>query len=473
MDDAEAGNPTGTRYESRVVHGLNYAPSNRTNLVLEVDVLNGQFAGERSSVGTSIGGDTFRERRNENWSLGIALPRKAYLSILANRALIQLGQQTFTWGTGYLANDGAGDPDFGDARQGSLVERVLVATSPWARTEGASPWLRGLSFLAAADVIFRDDNASLIDGDFAFGGVLGARIERENVSLGVFESFRKQRDRVDPNSAEAGERTIVRTYATNVYGRGRVWESGPHGLTLEGEATYVAGFTDRPYLDETLEDGAKVRAFGGLFRVRYDHDDANFTARLELGAASGDNDPRDDVARSFSFNSDYNVGLILFEQILPMVTARSVDRVNDRGLLAETPGGLRYTVNQGTVTNALYLYPVVRWRPNDMVDLRFAYLMARSAADFADVYQTGLSAGYNTTPGGVSPGSRFLGHELDLGARFNFNMARLDGNNDEPVGPGVTERLGVEGGVFFPGAAFSGLNMDPVYTVRGHFDVIW
>jgi hypothetical protein len=475
LDNQQTTHREGTRYESRIVHGLSYAPSRRTMIHLEADILNGQFAGDTTDVGTSIGDDTFRERRNENWSLGIALPRKAYISILTNFALFQIGQQSFTWGTGFLANDGNGDPDFGDARQGSLVERASFVTAPWSRHAELSPWLRGLSFLGGVDVVFRDDNASLIDGDFAYGGVVGARIEHPLLTLGVFEAFRKQLDRVDPLYPEAGERTFVRSYATNVYARSRVWQNETQGLTIEGEAAFVAGQTDRPYFDETLRDGAKIRGFGTVLRARYDHDPAGFSARLEFGLASGDNDTRDDVARGFSFHSDYNVGLILFEQMMPLITARAIDRINDRGLIAVTPGSLRYAVNQGTVSNALYVYPVVRWRPDDIVDLRFAYLMARSSADFADTFQSALGGGYNTTPGGDAPGSRMLGHEFDFGARFTFNGAKLDGaaTDGATTRPGVAERLGAEAGVFLPGAAFEGLQSDIVWTVRGHFDVIW
>jgi hypothetical protein len=474
LDDAGTTLEQGTRYESRVIHGVSYFASRRLQLVLEADLLNGQFAGQRTGVGTSIGDDTFRDRRHEDWSLGVALPRRAYVAILLDRALLQIGQQTFTWGTGMLANDGAGDADFGHVRQGSLVDRVAVATMPFLRSPNASPWLRAMTVLVAGDFVFRDDNASAIDGDVAFSGVVGARIDRPRVTLGAFAGYRNQRDREDPLYPEDGERTYLRTWVTDVYGRGVVWSREGQSLTLEGEAAFVAGRTDRPYLDETFEDGARIRALGALGRVRYDHDGAGLSARLDLGVASGDNDSRDDVARAFTFHTDHNVGLVLFDQVLPLLTARAVDRVNDPGLLAVTPGGLRYTVNQGAVSNALYLYPVVRWRPTPVVDVRLAWLLARSAADLVDAYQTALAGGYNTTPGGASPGDRLLGHELAGALRLHLGPAALDGDTpDAPRRAGVSEHVGVDAGVFFPGPAFAGLGIDTAWTVQGHFELAW
>lgn len=88
LDNADTTHAQGTRYESRILHGLSYAPSRRVQIYLEADILNGQFAGDTTNVGTSIGDDTFRERRNQNFALGYALPRKAYVNVLTDWALL-------------------------------------------------------------------------------------------------------------------------------------------------------------------------------------------------------------------------------------------------------------------------------------------------------------------------------------------------------------------------------------------------
>jgi hypothetical protein len=156
------------------------------------------------------------------------------------------------------------------------------------------------------------------------------------------------------------------------------------------------------------------------------------------------------------------VGLVLFEHVLPLVTARSIDRVNDPSLVAVSPSGLRHTVNQGAVSNATYVNPTVRWRPVGDLDLRIGWLWARTAADLVDVYETARVGGYNTTPGGATSGARSLGHELDASVRYPIPL---------PAAVGID--VGVDGGVHLPGAALDGVVDDPVWIARARLDLTW
>ena len=115
-----------------------------------------------------------------------------------------------------------------------------------------------------------------------------------------------------------------------------------------GEIALILGHTTRPYLEETFEDGAEIRAFGGMTRATVPL--APIKMHLEIGYASEDNDPMDSTMRTFNFHSSFGVGLVLVDHVLPMMSARSVDRINDESLLDVTPPSLRFTVNQGTAT---------------------------------------------------------------------------------------------------------------------------
>src|SRR5262249_3229080 len=153
----------------------------------------------------------------------------------------------------------------------------------------------------------------------------------------------------------------------------------------EGEGAMIIGDTDRPYLDET-RNGAAIRAWGGVLRLRYDDPTLRLTVKSEIGYASGDNDPHDNVVRTFSFDPDYKVGLILFDQVLARLSARAADRITSPGLAAVPPSGARFIPTQGSVTNAVYANPVARLRPLPGVDLRLGYLLAWSAGDLVDPY---------------------------------------------------------------------------------------
>lgn len=451
---------------SRLLAGADWRPTDRTTVEFELEAMNGQFAGQTTQVGTDYSDDVFRVRRADSRDLTVVVPRKLNVQLLFPEwGQLRLGAQTFTWGTGMLANDGAGDPDFGDANTGSIVARAAVIVTPWRYRETAVPQLRGLAFFVSGDVVIRDDNAELFEGDLAFAGVAGLRVTHPLWEAGALVVARAQRDRVDPYDPR-DTRTQVRAFPVDVFGRVVLTRFTSHQRVLvEGEVVTVNGWTNRSYLDATVEDGARVASWGGLLRVRYDHDDLGVTAKVEAGFATGDNDVRDDVVRSFSFHTDHNVGMLLFDEVLPLVTARALDRAADPALLAVPSPAGRYTVNQGAVSNAVYVNPVLRYAPVTGLDLRLGWVAAWSAGDLVDVYQTGIGGGYPTTPGGVSGGSHTLGHEVDLGARYTVAI------------PGATAlTFGAEGAVFAPGAAFDGVGgdrLDTQWLGRGRLDFTW
>ena len=426
---------------------------------LELEAFSARWGGG-TPLGTDYAPDVFAiDRTGGGSELAVVMPRQAWLSVGGRRGLARVGAQTFTWGTGMLANDGAGDPVFGDAVRGSVVARALGVLTPWRGTPERGA-LQGLSFLTAFDAVLRDDNADLFRGDLALQGVVGVRTDGPRWQGGLLGVGRFQRDRLDPYHPLEQPHT----WAFPVDGHLRVQLSDPEApqtVGLEGEVVGLLGSTERTWTDETVREGARIRGGGFVARVRYDHAELRLTGLLEGGGASGDNDGRDAVVRSFSMHSDHNVGLILFEELLPLLTARAVDRAADPALTGVPSPSGRFAVNQGQVTNALYLYPTIRWRFVEAAEARLGVMTARTAGDLVDVYQSALSGGYNTTPGGRTPGRRGLGSEVLLGTRTTLpvGITRLD--------------LGAEGALFLPGPALDGLALGPLATVRGRLDYRW
>ncbi len=413
-------------------------------VTLEIEALNGTVAGDFTTVGQARGQDTFQVRRDHEFGGGAILPRQAYLSLDTPVGRVLLGQQTFDWGLGLLANSGAGDPDFGDTYQGNLVERLAFVVRPLAKSTTASEVLRSATLFVAADIVFRDDNASLLLGDFAWAIPFGIRLSGPRFEVGALGVMRRQTDREDAKQVRTTEANV---WVADAFAKVNLTTSGSaHSLRVETEAALIAGDTNRPNLDETIASGANILSFGGALRLRYDNPPQRLTAKVEVGYASGDNDAHDDIARQFAFHSDYNVGLLLFDQVLPMLSARSVDRIVDPALTATSPASTRFLVNQGQIANAVYLNPTIRLRPVPSLDVRFGYLLAATDADFVDPYSSAKNGGFNTTYGGKSPGDKLLGHELNVGLRYGF-----------PLGAGVTLKAGFEAGVFFPGQAMDGL----------------
>ncbi len=429
--------------------GLNYRPLKSFKLVTEGEMRIDRLSDVGMPHGLLLGSDTFRVRRDADGPILTWFPRQLYFEAKTPVGLFRCGHQTTHWGLGILVNDGAQSSFVGDGWTSSTVERCLVG---WPLFGGA------VIAYVAGDVVYEDDNAQWLRGDRAFTTSLGVRVSPQRLgahelSGGLLVAHRRQRDRADElrptNDASRLEVTAVDLHAQ--------WSVG--GLSLASELVALLGWTDRLYVDETQDDGARIQAFGALVAGRYESGD--FGVGLDLGYASGDNDPQDDTLRQFSFHSGHQAGLILFEHVLPAVTARAVDQIMSPDLLDMPPSGLRFTVAQGGVRNAIYAWPQLSWSPLRQLSLSAAYLLAYTAADLVDPYQSALLGGYNTTPGGRSQGGRRLGQELDLRVGSPW---LIDGHPLE---------FGFEVGVFLPGTALDGVVEETVMLTRFTLDGSW
>jgi len=427
---------------------------------LELEAVNGTVSGDGMKLGTAYSADAFLYPRDGRQAqLSQVLPRKALLSWTTPVGRILAGPQVFQWGLGMLAHDGRTGSDFGDPRQGNVLTRLAFATLPF--RSAASHFWRTTAVFLGGDYVLRDDNANVYDGDQAVAAVLGVRAQTDRAALGLFVAARDQTDRKDkwrPDAAQARTQVL----AVDVFGRRTIALGAGQQFHVEAEGAVIAGTSDRPYSEETL-NGADVVSVGAVARVRLQDDALRLTAKLEAGYASGDNDPRDTTARAFAFHSDYNVGLVLFKQVLPALSARGIDRLADPTLLDKAPPSLRYLVNQGTVTNALYAQPTVRWRPIQPLELRLGYLLAATAGQLTDAYQSGMNGGYPTSPGGKRGAGGLYGHEFDGAVRYDIALPQH-----------LTLRLGAEAGVLVPGSALAGItDLGNPWLARGLVDVLW
>ncbi len=442
-------------------HGLRLSPKGslgeRLTLQLDLDLLEGVVWGDNDALASTA---VFAGSPSDTGRFGEALEslkvRRAWAELTLPVGLVKIGRQPSHWGMGLLANKGDGlELDFGDYHYGSTVDRILFATKPLSivRTlAGAEDTSSNLTLALAYDKLV-DDDLTIADPDperactacapqillarpgddvDEWVGVLLYKDEearlvsaRDLVQAGVYVVYRAQR--------------TTRSQAWVIDGHAKV-RLGPLGaetevLAILGESSALAG-----------ENPKRLRIVGGVGRAGWYA--RAFEVELEAGYAPGDDDPLDPDFTGYPLHPDYNVGLLLYEEVLAARTARTWT-VDGRGLWS-----------RGGVYNSFYLQPKVRWRPLPRLTALVALLWAR-----ADHNDGALWAMAREPEGGELD----LGYEVDVVLRYDFlHYAHLK----------------LESGVLLPGIAlWKDTNADlrigerdraeVAYTVQARLGVVW
>ena len=205
----------------------------------------------------------------------------------------------------------------------------------------------------------------------------------------------------------------------------------PESIVGEVELTHIRGTTNRIYSEQTRGNLTKIRSFGGLLRFQVATTESPLhpsTSLWELGFATGDSNATDDVSTTFYMHSNYNPGLILFEQVLPMLSAHSLERLTDPELVGKPAPGLRYGINQGNVSNAWFVHVQDEFQFTPSFNIRSGYLFVRSLTPITDPFLSAMNGGYSVGYGNDKRASNKIGSEVLLGVDY-----KLTGRKFEPM----------------------------------------
>ena len=177
-------------------------------------------------------------------------------------------------------------------------------------------------------------------------------------------------------------------------------------LMAEGEIYFIFGKTDAiaPSYDKTTTAG--ITGFVG--RIGYEN--PRITGLFEIGYAGGDDAILDDRFTGRPLHRDYNVGLILYEQVLAQRTIEKFAGDTDtQGLWSN-----------GGVYNSTYINPRVKWRPGDFYELRLGLVMAwANKVDGNIVPYLTSEDGVRETADSITE-SKLLGTEIDFGLHMKW-----------------------------------------------------
>ena len=323
------------------------------------------------------------------------------------------GRTVSKWGLGLLAQDGVAEPfDFGFRRRGTIVDRVQAAIIP-AAIPGDGMWAAvfPVAIAVAADHVVEDDLANAANGDDATN-VIAALVARHlHWEAGLYGVKRNQTD---------AQGLTIDAYIGDVFARwhdrfgGWQLEAALEALVITGETTY--------FRTPTNPDKLKLGQAGGVRRLTATHRWG--AIRVEVGSASGDQNPYDDTVRNLKFAADYRVGLVLFHSVMRRTSAVTSANIADQRFTGQAPAGHERLATNGAVNQAQYLAPVLKIGPFKGLSLLAGAVVARSPVPLIDAYFSSVDGAPEGPLGGKA--STDLGVEIDLGVRYDVKIAGVD-----------------------------------------------
>ena len=436
-------------FRSRIRSHLTYQIHPALAFHAGVEVLNGQFAGTFSSMGTTIDEIPFRPLRSDKSDLLKIWPTEFYLQKKGETWGYALGIQSFQWGLGILSNDGNQQPTWGDAQQGNHYIRGSIDFAVGTIGRG----------FVALDSIVRDDNVSIYTDDRAQQVIAGLMGKKSNSSFGILVGHRWQKDR--PEIYHPLSPTFVRAIPIDFYGKTQISEK----LKSEVELTHIRGTTNRIYSEQTRGEDSLIRSWGGLLRIEVKEKKKNgayFNTNLfEIGFASGDANPTDNVSTTFYLHSNYNPGLLLFEQVLPMMSVNSLNRLTDKDLIGQQSPGLRYGIQQGNVSNAFFVHYQDDYKIISDLYLRTGFVWVRSMTPITDPFVTAMNGGYPVGYGNIKNPKNDMGTEWLLGFDYKPKTERI-----QPL-------IRIDMAWLDTKDNFSSLGIDSLWTIHSKMQISW
>ena len=367
-------------------------------LSTEWDLVTGQVAGDT----WDIPGDADERRRhvNDAFTVDGFAPRRAALNGLLGPFQLEAGLVTSHWGMGMVANAGAGEPLFGRSDFGDRVLRVRMTTQPFAK--GAFP----LYLTLAGDRVLADDMAIWAEDQLAsqviFSTLYADQAQRK---LGAYFVYRQQEEILE-------ERT-TRAWVADLYGRLPVsLGEGGWSLTLEAESAGILGTTDRA-TSYNSRDQLALRSAGAALRTSLATPEERMVAHLRGGFASGDGDSDDDLSSDFTFDRDFDVGMVLFDEVWGAIEAGASALLSDPEHAGQPPDGVDAVTTEGAFRRAVYLQPALQLAPAERVDLRLGLVVAWSTVPVAQAFYSYRAGGVPTNHLDQPTEGYSLGSEID------------------------------------------------------------
>ena len=414
-------------------------------LAMEIDALDNVVWGDNASLATTavFAGDPSATSVTGRTLPSVALNR-VWLEMDLPVGQLRVGRQPSHWGLGILANDGDGfEPRFGENRAGNTFDRVLFATRPLSIVDAirgvedreipliagvgvdrlvTSPQIRYYGYRCQPGIPETDDRYrpecdrsgdGVTDADHGFTDDRFTEDRRghgwwtdpDQAVMEMVYVLLYQGEDLDLFGLEgdltAGTYVVHRVQGetdSNILILDGYLDATIEGVIAQAEVVHIRGQTRAITLPGAVGAGddplAKTADIWG-YVLRGGYEQPGWKVLVEHGHASGDDNVADARFTGRPLHEDYNVGLLLYQEVLRRVTA---------SVWTEAADGLW---SQGGVYNSRYLFPTVHLTPLENWELLAGLVLAwPHQADGAIIRETDAA---------------LLGWEVDVGLKHRWH----------------------------------------------------
>lgn len=362
-----------------------------STLDVELDLFDAQIAGDT----WALSADDERRRADKGMSSEAFTLRNAKVSGLVGPAMLTAGFSTSHWGLGMLANDGAHDPTFG---RNDLADRVFRISAATRVPTAAAP----LGLVIAADRVIADDLARFEQGQAAYQGIFAAVLgDREATHAGVYTVYRTQRELDWRRRTQVGVLDVTGAWLV---------DAGAFDLRVAGEAAGVFGQTSRS-LSYNARDQLAVRSAGATGLIAADAE--LYSLQLRGGWASGDGDSYDGTTSDFSFDRNFDVGMVMFDEFQGGLENGAYLQLTDPYNTGKAPDGIEALLSEGAFKRATFVQPAVTLNPKPWGSIRLGVTSAWQSAPIAQPFESHRAGGVPTNHLGDATVGSWLGWEFD------------------------------------------------------------
>ncbi len=375
------------------------------------------------------------------------VPRRAAATFSWPAFTLEMGLISSHWGLGMLVNDGNHDPVFGRNDFGDRVVRIRATGKPLYLQQD-HPMRHALNVTAAFDWVIADESARFTERQLALQGIVSVLYaDARERQIGVYAVYRHQKELDDDR--------LTRVVVIDAFGHLPIPVSREGMvLSLAAEGALITGETDRSlsYAARRMM-GVVSGGVAGVVGLHAPGD--RVRALLRGGLASGDPDPDDGITGDFSFDRNFDVGMVLFDQLSGGVEAATHSQLTDP-TRSPPPDGVDALVTEGAFRRAMFVQPVFEYEPIHWLEFKVGVLLATAAVDWTQPYYTYRAGGVPRNHLDTEPEGRFLGAEVD--------WAVILGGPVRPARAGSVEAAFVaQGGHLFAGSALVGEGPDSIH----------